>query len=256
MATTAPSAESRTNGHSWYALEPNDVVTELHSDTLQGLTAAEVTERRAQKGPNRSAEAKKEPRGRAFVRQYRDPMQIVLLVAAIGSFYPLKQLGTGLVLLFLTLFNAILGMHQEGKAAAAVAALQKMMIVKARVRRDGELQQVAASELVPGDLVSIEAGDLVPADGRLLGAATLEVAEAALTGESLPVAKAVAAVVGDEVPLGDRTDMVYMNTNVTRGAGEFVVTETGMATEVGHISHMLQQSDDEDSPLTKQLSKL
>jgi Ca2+-transporting ATPase len=257
MATTVPSTDSGANGAiSWYALDPQDVVTELHSDTLRGLTAADVTERRARYGSNVFAEAKKEPQWRAFVRQYRDPMQIVLLVAAIGSFYPLKQLGTGLVLLFLTLFNAILGMHQEGKAAAAVAALQKMMIVKARVRRDGELQQVAASELVPGDLVSIEAGDLVPADGRLLGAATLEVAEAALTGESLPVAKAVAAVVGDEVPLGDRTDMVYMNTNVTRGAGEFVVTETGMATEVGHISHMLQQSDDEDSPLTKQLSKL
>src|SRR5204862_7736372 len=135
-------------------------------------------------------------------------MQIVLFVAAILSFYPLKQLGTGLVLLFLTLFNAVLGLHQEGKAAAAVAALQKMMIVKARVRRDGELRQVAAEELVPGDVVSIEAGDLVPADGRLLEAATLEVAESALTGESLPVSKSVEAVGGDGVdtPLGDRTD--------------------------------------------------
>ena len=256
MATTAPSAESRTNGHSWYALEPNDVVTELNSDTLQGLTAAEVTERRAQYGPNKFAEAKKEPRWQAFVRQYRDPMQIVLLVAAIGSFYPLKQLGTGIVLLFLTLFNAVLGMQQEGKAAAAVAALQKMMIVKARVLRDGTLHEVSAEELVPGDLVSIEAGDLVPADGRLLEAATLEVAESALTGESLPVSKAVEVVEGVDVPLGDRTDMVYMNTNVTRGAGKFVVTETGMATEVGHISHLLSQSEDEDSPLTKQLKKL
>ena len=256
MATTAPSAESQRNGHSWYALEPDDVVSELHSDTLQGLTAAEVTERRAQHGPNRFAEAKREPQWQAFVRQYRDPMQIVLLVAAIGSFYPLKQLGTGLVLLFLTLFNAVLGMHQEGKAAAAVAALQKMMIVKARVLRDGSLHEVAAEELVPGDLVSIEAGDLVPADGRLLEAATLEVAESALTGESLPVSKAVEVVSGADVPLGDRTDMVYMNTNVTRGAGKFVVTETGMATEVGHISHLLSQSEDEDSPLTKQLKKL
>jgi Ca2+-transporting ATPase len=190
------------------------------------------------------------------VRQYRDPMQIVLLVAGIGSLYPLKELGTGLVLLFLTLFNAVLGLRQEGKAAEAVAALQKMMIVKARVRRDGELVQIPAEELVPGDIVSIEAGDVVPADGRLLSAATLEVAESALTGESLPVSKGLDAVDSAETPLGDRTDMVYMNTNVTRGSGAFVVTSTGMSTEVGHISHMLQATEDADTPLTVQLKKL
>src|SRR5262245_12262743 len=183
-------------------------------------------------------------------------MQIVLLVAGIGSIWPLDELGTGLVLLVLTLFNAVLGLNQEGKAAAAVAALQKMMIVKARVRRGGALVQVPAEELVPGDVVEVGAGDVVPADGRLLGAATLEVAESALTGESLPVAKGVETVTEPDAPLGDRTDMVYMNTNVTRGAGEFVVTTTGMATEVGHISGMLAQEDEQASPLTKQLNKL
>ena len=150
----------------------------------------------------------------------------------------------------------MLGLRQEGKAAEAVAALQKMMIIKARVRRDGELVQIPAEELVPGDIVSIEAGDLVPADGRLLSAATLEVAEAALTGESLPVSKGVESVVTPDTPLGDRTDMVFMNTNVTRGSGSFVVTSTGMTTEVGHISHMLQSADDVDTPLTIQLKKL
>src|SRR5579871_5107643 len=183
-------------------------------------------------------------------------MQIVLLVAGIGSLYPLKELGTGLMLLFLTLFNAVLGLRQEGKAAEAVAALQKMMIVKARVRRDGELVQLPAEQLVPGDVVSIEAGDVVPADGRLLSAATLEVAESALTGESMPVSKGVESVGGIDTPLGDRTDMVYMNTNVTRGTGSFVVTSTGMATEVGHISNMLQSSEDADTPLTVQLKQL
>ena len=221
-----------------------------------GLSAAEAPSRRASVGPNKFAEAAVEPRWRAFVRQYRDPMQIVLLVAGIGSLYPLKELGTGLVLLFLTLFNAVLGLRQEGKAAEAVAALQKMMIVKARVRRDGELVQIPAEELVPGDVVSIEAGDVVPADGRLLSAATLEVAESALTGESMPVSKGVDAVEAAETPLGDRTDMVYMNTNVTRGSGAFVVTSTGMSTEVGHISHMLQATEDADTPLTVQLKKL
>jgi P-type Ca2+ transporter type 2C len=123
-------------------------------------------------------------------------MQIVLLAAGIGSLYPLRQLGTGILLILLTLFNAVLGLHQEGKAAAAVAALQKMMIIMARVRRDGQLAEIPAGQLVPGDIVLIEAGDIVPADGRLLTAATLEVSESALTGESLPVAKSTDTVAG------------------------------------------------------------
>ena len=113
-----------------------------------------------------------------------------------------------------------------------------------------------AEQLVPGDIVAIEAGDVVPADGRLLRAATLEVAESALTGESMPVAKSAETVTQTDAPLGDRTDMVYMNTNVTRGAGELIVTTTGMSTEVGHISNMLSQESESDSPLTKQLTKL
>ena len=240
----------------WYALGSDEVATRLEVDTERGLSGAEAASRLASVGPNTFAVAAVEPRWRAFVRQYRDPMQIVLLVAGVGSLYPLKELGTGLVLLFLTLFNAVLGLRQEGKAAEAVAALQKMMIVKARVRRDGELVQLPAEELVPGDVVSIEAGDVVPADGRLLSAATLEVAESALTGESMPVSKGVETLTAADTPLGDRTDMVFMNTNVTRGAGSYVVTSTGMATEVGHISNMLQGEEDADTPLTVQLKRL
>jgi P-type Ca2+ transporter type 2C len=156
----------------WHTLTPEQASRQLGVDVADGLDLAEVEQRRQESGPNKFAEAAVEPRWRAFVRQYRDPMQIVLLVAGIGSLYPLKQLGTGLVLLLLTLFNAALGLRQEGKAAEAVAALQKMMIVKARVRRDGGLVQISAEELVPGDVVSIEAGDVVPADGRLLSAST------------------------------------------------------------------------------------
>ena len=133
----------------WHTLAPEDVGGRLAVAPATGLSATEAAARLASVGPNKFAEAEVEPRWRAFVRQYRDPMQIVLLVAGIGSLYPLKELGTGLVLLFLTLFNAVLGLRQEGKAAEAVAALQKMMIVKARVRRDGELIQVPAEELVP-----------------------------------------------------------------------------------------------------------
>ena len=225
-------------------------------DQRSGLGAGEVVHRRQKYGRNRFAEAKKEPWWKSFLRQYADPMQLVLLAAGLGSLYPLKQWGTGVLLLLLTLLNAALGLHQEGKAAAAIDALQKMMIVKARVRRDGALVELPAEELVPGDVVLIEAGDLVPADGRLLRAATLEIDESALTGESLPVAKNVEAVASVDTDLGDRADMAYMNTNVTRGAGELVVTATGMTTEVGRISGMLQAEKDAETPLTRQLGKL
>ena len=127
------------------------------------------------------------------------------------------------MLILLTLFNACLGLNQEGKAEASVAALQKMMVVKAKVRRDGELVEVPMEELVPGDIVNIEAGDLVPADGRILRAATLEIDESALTGESVPVPKQVDAVAADAA-LGDRVDLAFMNTQVTRGAGTILVT--------------------------------
>jgi Ca2+-transporting ATPase len=257
MATTvdAPTTPTAPDEH-WYTLPPEQVADGFHVDVALGLSQAEADSRLASYGPNAFAVAATEPKWRAFVRQYRDPMQIVLLIAGLGSIWPLHELGTGLVIIFLTLFNAVLGLRQEGKAAEAVAALQKMMIVKARVHRDGQLVQIPAGQLVPGDVVSIEAGDVVPADGRLLDAATLEVAESALTGESLPVSKGLALVSDPETPLGDRTDMVYMNTNVTRGAGRFVVTATGMSTEVGHISRMLQSEGDSATPLTKQLAKL
>ena len=240
----------------WHTLSADQVLRSEGANAQRGLSSAEAAARARRFGPNKLAAAKAEPRWHAFLRQYRDPMQIVLLAAGIGSLYPLKQLGTGILLILLTLFNAVLGLHQEGKAAAAVAALQKMMIITARVRRDGQLAEIPAGQLVPGDIVAIEAGDIVPADGRLLTAATLEVDESALTGESLPVAKSADAVAGAGTPLGDRTDMVYMNTNVTRGAGEFVVTATGMATEVGHISGMLAEEQDVTTPLTRQMDRL
>jgi Ca2+-transporting ATPase len=225
-------------------------------DGQRGLSSAEAAARAQRFGPNEFAAGRAESRWHAFIRQYRDPMQVVLLAAGIGSLYPLKQLGTGILLILLTLFNAVMGLHQEGKAAAAVAALQKMVIIKAMVRRDGQLAEIRAGQLVPGDIVAIEAGDIVPADGRLLKAATLEVDESALTGESLPVAKGTEPVAGAGTPLGDRADMVYMNTSVSRGAGEFVITATGMATEVGHISGMLAEEQAVKTPLTRQMDRL
>src|SRR3954453_1389415 len=256
VATAAAPVPARAEDRQWFALGGDAVAGELGVDTHAGLAPDEAAKRLEQYGPNAFVAAETEPRWHAFVRQYRDPMQIVLLVAGIGSIWPLKELGTGLVVIFLTLFNAVLGLRQEGKAAEAVAALQKMMIIKAKVRRDGGLVELPAEQLVPGDVVQVEAGDVVPADGRVLEAATLEVGESALTGESLPVSKGLETVSDPDTPLGDRTDMVYMNTNFTRGTGAFAVTATGMSTEVGHISHMLQTEDDAETPLTKQLTKL
>lgn len=256
MATTETAATPTTNGTTWHVLTREDAAHEMHVEPATGLTSAEAAGRLERFGPNRFAEAKSESRRHAFLRQYKDPMQLVLLAAGLISIYPVKQPGTGILILLLTLVNAALGLNQEGKAAAAVAALAKMMIVKARVRRDGALALLPAEQLVPGDVVAVEAGDVVPADGRVLSAATLEVAEAALTGESLPVGKGVEPVAAPDAPLGDRTDMVYMNTNVTRGTGEFVVTATGMGTEVGHISGMLDRQEESRSPLTVQLDRL
>jgi len=240
----------------WHTLGADQVLDSEGVDGQRGLSSAEVAARAERFGPNTFAAGQSEPRWRAFLRQYADPMQLVLLAAGIGSLYPLKQLGTGLLLILLTLFNAVMGLQQEGKAAAAVAALQKMVIIKAKVRRDGQLAEIPAGQLVPGDIVAIEAGDIVPADGRLLKAATLEVDESALTGESLPAAKGTEPVAGAGTPLGDRTDMVYMNTNVTRGTGEFVITATGMATEVGHISGLLAGQQAVKTPLTRQMDRL
>jgi Ca2+-transporting ATPase len=249
-AAQAPAAEQ-----AWHALTPEAAAQAQAVDPASGLSTAEVDKRRGTYGPNKFAEAPKEPRWRAFLRQYRDPMQLVLLGAGVACLFLPGQIPTGIVLILLTVFNALMGVNQEGKAEASVAALQKMMVVQAKVRRGGEVAQVPMEDLVPGDIVNVEAGDLVPADGRIIRAATLEIDESALTGESAPVPKQVEAV-AEGAALGDRVDMAFMNTQVTRGAATFVVTSTGMATEVGHISDMLSAQVAEQTPLTKQLNIL
>jgi Ca2+-transporting ATPase len=240
----------------WHGLTAEAACERLGVDPRNGLDGAEVERRRAQFGPNRLAEGEKEPGWRAFLRQYRDLMQLVLLGAAVVSIAALQEVSTGLVIAGITVLNAVLGLNQEGKAAESVAALQKMLVIRAHVRRGGAMHDVPAEELVPGDVVSFEAGDKIPADGRLLVAATLEIEEAALTGESTPVSKAIDPVGGDSVALGDRIDMAYMNSTVTRGRGEMVVTTTGMETEVGRISGMLSGVRQEKTPLTRQLDQL
>ncbi len=240
---------------SWHALAPDEALAAQGVAIDGGLTSADADARRAKHGKNTFAETKKVSRWQQFTRQYADPMQIVLLIAGIVCLFLPGQFYTGVFLILLTLFNAWMAMNQEGKAEASASALQGMMVVKAKVRRDGDLVEIPMEELVPGDIVNIEAGDLVPADARILTAATLEIDEAALTGESIPTPKQVDAVAADAA-LGDRVDMAFMNTQVTRGAGTILVVTTGMATEVGHISGMLQATAVEKTPLTKQLDAL
>ncbi len=255
--STAPSsgAAQAAPETTWHALAPDEVAKRLEVDPLVGLTSAEADARRSKYGQNAFAEAKKASRWQQFSRQYADPMQLVLSIAGVVCLFLPGQFYTGVFLLLLTLFNAWMAMNQEGKAEASAAALQGLMVVKAKVRRDGDLVEIAMEELVPGDVVNIEAGDLVPADARILSAATLEIDESALTGESIPTPKQV-DVVAPEAALGDRVDMAFMNCQVTRGAGTLLVTTTGMATEVGHISGMLQSTKIEKTPLTKQLDAL
>src|SRR5437870_6634357 len=256
MATTIPTATSPSGqGPAWHTLSIEEALREQGVDAATGLSQEEAERRLKQFGPNKFAEAKKIPGYIAFLNQYKDPMQIVLLVAAVVSII-IQQWSTALILIILTLFNAMLALRQEGKAEASVAALQKMLIVKSKVRRGGQIFELAAAQLVPGDIVVLEAGDKVPADGKIIRAATLEIDESALTGESAPVPKQIKPVERVDTPLGDRVDMAYMNTEVTRGAADILVIATGMATEVGHISGMLQTTATLETPLTKQLNTL
>ena len=240
----------------WYRLSPQQAAGKLGVDIQSGLAASEAQSRLQKYGPNILASKKKESGFRAFLRQYRDFMQIILLVAALISLIFTGKWGTTLLLIILTIFNAALGLNQESKAEASLAALQKMMKNIARVRREEQVIEVEAEKLVPGDIVLIEAGNRVPADGRLFVTATLEIEEAALTGESVASSKDVEAITAPNVPLGDRHCMAYMNTSVTRGRGEMIVTTTGMETEMGHIAELLNKTKTEKTPLQKQLDKL
>jgi len=240
----------------WYDLAPEEVAKQLQVDPEQGLSATEAQRRLQEQGPNKLAGKKKEPGWRRFLRQYRDFMQLLLVGAAIVNQIVVQELGTTLVLLGLTVLNAVLGMNGESKAEASLAALEKMLKSIARVRRDGVAVEIEAEELVPGDIVLMEAGNRVPADGRLLVAANVEIEEAALTGESVAASKSTDTISQTDVPLGDRHCMAFMNTSVTRGRVEMIVTATGMKTEMGNIADLLNKTKSEKTPLQKQLDRL
>lgn len=239
----------------WYAVSKEDVIKILGVPGEQGLSSAEAADRIRIYGRNVLEEEKEQPAWLRFLEQYKSYMQIVLVIAAIVSLY-IGEYHTFLLLLLLTLFNASLGFRQEAKAAASVAALNRMMKTVAKVRRDGGIDSIDADQIVPGDVVLVDAGDRVPADGRVIVAANLQIEESALTGESTPVEKNSDVITKQDLPLGDRVNMAFLNTNVTRGHGEILITETGMSSEVGHIATMLKEQKAEKTPLTRQIDRV
>ena len=235
--------------HSWSSEE---VLDRLEVDADAGLTSEDATRRLERYGPN---ELPSEPPPSVLVvarAQLANPMNIMLLIVAVASL-AIGQIATGAVVAVLVTFNVVMGSNQELKARASVDALAKLQVPHARVRRDERIDEIASAALVPGDIVLVEAGDLVPADGRLVSTATLEVQEAALTGESAPVAKDPRALPPGEVALGDRTNLVFQNTQVTRGSAVFVVTATGSATQMGRIADMVSATQRTKSPLQREL---
>ena len=259
-----------------YAQSTQDVMRQLGVGT-EGLTTAQALSRREKYGPNKLKEAEKATWLQRFLQQLKDPMLIILMIAAVVSaattvidFLQLPEprdpghLTEGLVevgiILVVVLLNAILGVIQESKAEAAIEALQTMTAATCKVIRDGRQVVLHSDELVPGDIVVLEAGDAVPADGRIIENASLKIEEAALTGESVPVNKMIDALNlsggSDEVPLGDRKNMCYMGSTVVYGRGKAVITETGMSTEMGKIADALAQTEEEQTPLQRKLDQL
>ncbi|MGA9522642.1 MAG: cation-translocating P-type ATPase [Myxococcaceae bacterium] len=240
----------------WHALGAGDVTRALEVDPRVGLSSAEAARRKDRYGPNQLAEAPREPRWRAFLRQFQDLLIIILLLAAVVSLLVARDWKTPIAIIVVVLLNATIGFVQESRAEASLEALRKMSITTATVRRDGRNIRLDARELVPGDLIILEAGDRVPADGRLLSATSLEIQESSLTGEAQAVEKSATARVAEDAPLGDRSTAVFMNTSVTRGRAEAAVTSTGMDTEIGRIAHLLHEAEPEPTPLQRQINAL
>ena len=239
----------------WHSLSTDEAAAAQAVVPAQGLSIASAAERLARHGENRLVEAKPRSLWLKFLDQFRNFLVIVLLFAAALA-WAIGDLKDAVVILIVVVFNAALGFYQEHRAERTLAALKNMLAASARVRRDGRVIDLDAALLVPGDIVLLEAGDRIPADGRLLAAHTLEVDEAALTGESHAVGKSTAVLDAADLPLGDRLNLLYMNTVVTRGRAELLVTATGMATETGKLAGMIAAAPESATPLQKQLDTL
>ena len=238
------------------------VIQSLQSDPVSGLTESQVQERRTHYGENRLREKKKKTNLQRFAEQFKDVMILILILAAAISFAIACVEGNAeeffepVLILLIVVMNAVMGVMQESRAEKALDALKGLSAPHARVIRDGKEQVIDAAELVPGDVIRLEAGDFVPADARLIQSAGLKSEESALTGESVPSEKDAAAVVEENAPLGDRSNMVFSGCSITYGTAAAVVTSTGMNTEMGRIADLLEGEEEDHTPLQKKLAQL
>ena len=231
------------------------MASRLSADVTNGLSDSEVDRRIAQYGLNEIPQEPPPSTWSIALEQLSNPMNIMLIIVAVASVL-IGQVPTGVIVGALVTFNVVMGTNQELKARASVEALAELQVPHARVIRSGEVIQIESTQVVPGDIVLLEAGDVVPADGRIVTSATLEVQEAALTGESAPIAKDSSTIDRGDVALGDRTDMVFQNTQVTRGTATVIVTGTGQSTQMGHIAGMVSSVERSKSPLQHELDGL
>jgi P-type Ca2+ transporter type 2C len=239
----------------WYGLASEGVADHLNVDPALGLTAEQARAALAENGPNALPAEQQVSTWRRLGQQYSSYMQMILVGAAVVS-AAVEEWSTAVLLVLISMLNALIGMRQEGKAESAMNALQAMVKARARVRRDGVEAELPAEEVVVGDVVLLAAGDEVPADGRIVEAVSLQIDESALTGESVPASKGVDPPTGADLAPGDQTDMAFMHTPVTHGSGVMIVTATGSDTEVGKIAGMLATASREQTPLTRQLNVL
>ena len=239
----------------WYKLPAAQVLAQLGSDQDQGLAGNEAARLLEQAGPNELQEEAQRSRWQILLQQFAGILTILLAIAALVSMV-LGDWIEAIAILVIIVLNAFLGYTQEYRAEQSMAALKRMSVPSVRVRRDGQLREVSARDLVPGDVVILETGNVVPADGRVLLSANLRVEEAPLTGESEPVDKDADLVFESDKPLGDRRNMLFSGTLVNYGRGEFVVTATGMKTELGHIATMIQSVEEDETPLQARLNRL
>ena len=246
-----------------YYLESSSEVFGEVKSTENGLTSEQARRRSAETGKNKLAEGKKTPLILRFLSQFADPMIIILIAAAvisaITSVLQKEFPSDVIIIMFVVIVNAILGVYQESKAEKAIEALQKMAAATTKVLRDGKVCEIPSEDLTVGDVVLLEAGDAVPADGRIFESASLKIEESALTGESVPVNKFIKAIGLEgqkDVPLGDRKNMMYMGSTVVYGRGKAVITSIGMDPEMGKIAGALSSAKDEQTPLQKKLGQL
>lgn len=242
----------------WYHDTKDEVLKSLDTDVTTGLAQSEVEKRLQTYGKNELEAQKKESLFMKILDQLKDPMIIVLLIAAVLSYASsgFKDWVDSVIILLIVIVNAIISISQENNANKSLEALKKMSAPLAKVTRDGKLEHVDTTTLVPGDIIELEAGDLVPADARILSAANLKVDESAMTGESVPVNKKDIDSLPKDTGLGDRKNMLISSTVVTNGRATAVVTETGMNTEVGRIANMLISEDDNTTPLQRKMAEI